>query len=180
MILTNHMRAKIANAAIADAFGKRETALATAEDLVAVKTFEHLIPAKNRAAMAVLPEDYFPMRSVVKVNVGGRSIELKAAKDVRFPYKYEWSRIAVFLPDHEIAIEIDQHLRAKEKLAEEKKTALAAVEALLRSVTTVEKLRTVWPDGEPFYRDVTPAPKPSLPALVVDDVNKMLGLPKAA
>jgi hypothetical protein len=56
--------------------------------------------------------------------------------------------------------------------------AYKATKTLLSSATTIKSLRATWPDGEAFYKAFEARELVStVPAVRVDEVNKLLGLP---
>jgi len=180
MILTNAMRETVARDAVNAAFDERRKTLAEVEAALALKLYCLFVPAVNRELMAKLPDNYFATRTEIEANVGGRHIKLVASVPCKVPYAKSGGRIGTLLPDDPMTIAIDEHLRNKATLAEDEKKARAVLDAMLKSVTTVEKLRALWPDGEPHYRNLAPKATATVPALIVEDVNRMLGLPKAA
>lgn len=47
----------------------------------------------------------------------------------------------------------------------------------LSSVSTMKKLKELWPEGEPFWLQLSDTPR-TLPAIPISEINNILGLPK--
>jgi len=83
----------------------------------------------------------------------------------------------LFAADHEIAIKFDQLIAEQSKANKRKEDIEKTVWAALNSVTTIKRLIEVWPESQELIPDNIDSVKASLPALKVEDLNKMIGLP---
>ncbi len=182
--LTNSTREAIARSAIAFAFDPKEKALAEAEDVLAREAHALLFPKKVVETAKSLPAGWITHLSGLNFNVGGQKIELRSSEALPVPAYDKSGNTAGYyghrvgsIPFGDLCDRIQGHAQAKEKLKEERTLALRQIEAMLAKVTTVKKLAEAWPDGEPFYSKYIDKPAPQVPALRVDEINAMLGLP---
>lgn len=83
----------------------------------------------------------------------------------------------LFSADHEITIKFDNLLSEQAKANKRKEDIEKTVWAALNSVTTVKRLIEVWPESQELIPENVDSVKASLPALKVEDLNKMIGLP---
>lgn len=79
-----------------------------------------------------------------------------------------------------LGAEIVELAQDQTDLHERAKQAAVSLMAVLESVQSFKKLRAVWPQGEKFYDmyDVDSETKSGVPAVVITDLNKMLGITK--
>lgn len=176
--LTTHMRNVIRDRAVAAAFNPRFAANKEREAEVGRRLYDAVFPADVRAAAAAFPEkEWIRLDSCLRFNVGGLRMVFKVDPGLPVP----WGGYGC----HELGVITKQELidlaRAcsddKEALQSEQARASNALGAMLRSVSTIKKLAEVWPEGREFYASFEDAVSPILPAIVVADVNAMLGLP---
>lgn len=185
--LTNHTREAIARAAIAFAFDPKEEALKQAEDALAREAHAFLFPKKVIDTAKSLPKGWISHLATLKLNAGGQQIEIRASEALPVPASDKNGNSAGYygymvgtIPTGELSDRIQGHAQAKEKLSDEKTVARRQVEAMLSNVTTVKKLAEAWPEGEQFYSKYLEREAPQVPALRVDEINAILGLPEAA
>ncbi|ALX77770.1 hypothetical protein OHJ75_004119 [Cronobacter sakazakii] len=86
----------------------------------------------------------------------------------------------MFGAEHEITKRFDDICALQTKLEAKKKDIESNVWAALNSVTTVKRLIEVWPESKELLPTEADKPGSALPALRVDDLNKMIGLPTEA
>ncbi|MBZ7208083.1 hypothetical protein FMK66_11450 [Klebsiella michiganensis] len=65
----------------------------------------------------------------------------------------------------------------EQRLNARKKEIEATVWAALNSVTTLKRLIEVWPESKELIPENSDNARASLPALKVEDLNRMIGLP---
>ncbi|WP_446030549.1 Nmad5 family putative nucleotide modification protein [Lelliottia amnigena] len=83
----------------------------------------------------------------------------------------------MFAADHEISTRFDEVFAAEAKLEARKKDIEVTVWAALNSVTTIKRLIEVWPESKELIPDGIDTAKQTLPALKVEDLNRLIGLP---
>ena len=83
----------------------------------------------------------------------------------------------MFAADHEISMRFDEVFAAEAKLEARKKDIESTVWAALNSVTTIKRLIEVWPESKELIPDGIDTAKQTLPALKVEDLNRLIGLP---
>lgn len=86
----------------------------------------------------------------------------------------------MFSAEHEITKRFDEICALQQKLEAKKKDIESNVWAALNSVTTVKRLIEVWPESKELLQKEADKASAALPALRVEDLNKMIGLPSEA
>lgn len=186
--LTNDMRSAIAEVAVAHAFDPRLADLKKAEDKLAREAFASIFPAKETEAVSKLPEHWFRLDECLKFNVGGQSITLRVeGQGLRVPYRAKgqskggWGCNTLGSIQHgDLCDRIQKHAQAFEAYRDERKNANRVTMAMLNAVNTTKRLREVWPEGLQFFVMYEGEERAPLPAVRVDEINQILGLPVAA
>lgn len=186
MRLTNTIRQKICDRAIASAFDERFEEMKEKEAALFRKVYEHVIPKTERDLLSQFNSCWFEKSSTINLNVSGSYVRLSTGNNYyNMPY---WTyngtandrfRFAT-IPAGPLADEIMAHCQKKECLKVQQNDARLQTRTLLDSVSNMKALKLLWPEGESFWEDLAKEPaKANLPAVQVDSVNKALGLPKA-
>lgn len=152
----------------------------------AEEVYEAFYTKAVRDKMYALPEGWLEEHESCYVSFGGQRLYMYFEKNdsgkrqsKRFLNKDNGSM--VFPVDHKLTVKFTKNFQEKQKLEEELYRFQCKVEATLRSVTTVPKLLTVWPElkdivpPELFYYD-----SPQLPAIITEDLNKHINFKKSA
>lgn len=83
----------------------------------------------------------------------------------------------LFAADHELSKRFEK-LNKKESKIKKKETEIEAnVQAALNSVTTIKRLIEIWPESKELIPTDISKASILLPALQVEDLNKLIGLP---
>ncbi|WP_224267647.1 Nmad5 family putative nucleotide modification protein [Klebsiella michiganensis] len=85
--------------------------------------------------------------------------------------------LCLFGAEHEITKRFDEIMNEEQKLNARAKEIEATVWAALNSVTTLKRLVEVWPECKELIPENSDNARASLPALKVEDLNRMIGLP---
>ena len=171
--LTIEMRRTIRERALKHAFGKRESDLIDARLVIGDAIYDHLVDDATRKALAKVPSDFIHKSTSNYVRIAGHDCQ------VPFPTPRPVKRgafLGVIDGSHDLAQDwnsVESDLKA---VREERRLATAKIAGVLDSVTTLKRLRDVWPECEPFLHGLERT-APSLPAVPVGDLNKLLGLP---
>ncbi|MEF3108810.1 Nmad5 family putative nucleotide modification protein [Raoultella sp. WB_B2P2-3] len=88
--------------------------------------------------------------------------------------------LCLFGAEHEITKRFDEIMNEEQKLNARAKEIESTVWAALNSVTTLKRLVEVWPESKELIPENSDSVKSSLPALKVEDLNRMIGLPTEA
>ncbi len=186
--LTKYEREAIAAKAVAHAFDPKKVAIETTEDALGREAYAVVIPASESAAAAKMPTNWFRLDKCLRFNVGGQSISLSlSGEGLPVPYQakgeeygsYHCGRLGTILPG-DLCDRIQAHAQAKEDYRNQRGAAYRSVFALVASVTTIKRLREIWPEGEAFFKGYDESAPSNLPAVRTDEVNAMLGLALAA
>ncbi|MBS0930619.1 Nmad5 family putative nucleotide modification protein [Klebsiella michiganensis] len=85
--------------------------------------------------------------------------------------------LCLFGAEHEITKRFDEIMNEEQRLNARAKEIEATVWAALNSVTTLKRLIEVWPESKVLIPENSDNARASLPALKVEDLNRMIGLP---
>lgn len=83
----------------------------------------------------------------------------------------------LFAADHEITKGFDAVFDEESKFEKRKDEIEKTVWAALNSVQTIKRLIEVWPESQELIPENVDSVRAALPALKVEDLNKMIGLP---
>lgn len=182
MRLNSGYRAEIVRAAIENAFSKEEKALLQREHALAKRSYETLVTPKARKWIEDAPKGWLTMCAVLNLNVVGMSVALRTVREIAVPPNVaeRYSARLGSIPEGALANEIQELLAAKEDVRARKKTAQATLEALVAQHVTTDELAKAWPEGKACWAKLErKVPIPNLPAVRIEDLNKMLGLEAA-
>lgn len=189
MILNAASRNHILQKALQHAFAKRERDRDNEYDRIAKMIYDALFSKKVQEAIALLPKCWYITGHSHRLNVAGQQREWKfngtgehggpRTMDLRCPDD-SWTTLGVLTHDKHAALieRIAEYDKTSTALSTEIKKTTATLDALLKSVRTLESLGQVWPEGKKLYHDVNvavPTP-PGLPMVALIDLNKSLGL----
>ncbi|HHR6131916.1 TPA: Nmad5 family putative nucleotide modification protein [Providencia alcalifaciens] len=111
---------------------------------------------------------------------GGQRIRLRYGKDSNGKDIYLLTPAenkCLFAADHELSKRFEK-LNKKEINIEKKEADIEAnVQAALNSVTTIKRLIEIWPESKELISNDISRATATLPALQVEDLNKLIGLP---
>lgn len=172
MKLTRDHKAAILTKAINAVFQQRENAIISDENKLAEHAYKCLYPAEVQQKMSALPDEFFPQKSEITVIADGfhQSIKLLSSRKIA-SIDNQWRR-----PFYEGSAERVVKLFAKKnRLDKDKKKLANELESFLSGITTTDRLKTMWPDGEEYYKWLTESQKPQFALMVRPDaVNEMI------
>lgn len=179
--LTNLTRDSIANAAAAFGFDQKQEEIDKYEDTLAREAHAYVFDKNEIAAVNQLPECWVARLNKLKLNVAGERIDLRVSgHGLPVPHKFAYGYgVAGVIPPGDLCDRIQAHARNKEEVKRQRKSAQQKVRLMLDGVSSIKKLREVWPEGERFYSIYDAAPAPSAPAIRVEEINNVLGLPES-
>lgn len=186
--LTKYSREAIARRAVGHAFDPKQEAVLVAEDALAREAYALTFSEAELALVRAVPDNWFRLDECLRFNVGGQQIVLRVIGDgLPVPYRrlnddyggYGCNILGV-IEHGDLCDRIQKHAQHAETVKSERRAALRATEAMLDAVTTTGKLKEIWPEGELFYAQYDDKPAPNLPAIRVDEINALLGLPVEA
>lgn len=171
--LTNDLRDIIAGRAVNHAFDPKFKAHKKVEDALAREAYAAVFPAAELAAIAKVPANWFRHEKCLRFNVGGLRIAL-CVEGEGLAVPYYIGQYAAIQPG-DLCDRIQKHAGAVEAEKAAMRSANAQLKAMLAKVSTLKKLREIWPEGQQFYAQYEEV-KTSLPAIRVDEINAALGL----
>lgn len=140
---------------------------------IARKAVETQFKARHEAHKA--EENKLRMDSCLRFNCGGYDLRFTVTPAVAVPYSTHCARLGTLTGD--LAERGQAHANAGQTFRTEYETAYCALLRMLEGVGSVKALHKAWPEGIEFYKTyLTAAPGANVPALRVEEVNKMLGL----
>lgn len=184
--ITQSMRSKIVTNALDFTFKKDREALAKRENKLADQAYKDVYTDKERKAMKELGSKFVDQYDALYINVNGKRISLHFGPEVtipkererRFCAKNNYGYNTPSTPSQSIVDDVEQWIEDTADLQRRETQANIQLSAMLESVVSFKKLRVVWPQGEQFYDmyDVDSETKAGVPAVVVTEINKLLGL----
>lgn len=186
-MLLNHLsRDYIFKQAMKISFDKRESDLRKRDIAIGNKVWK-LLFGKFAAHINALPSSWYSQGDAdatnnsmngneFTVNICGEQHRLRT--DQRLPARSGWGYVVGTSTDRGILDEVHAHSEDWAAFHSDKRKATETLQAVLKSVKTTEKLLEVWPEGKRCLKGIDafiPTP-PGVPALLVSDMNKMLGL----
>lgn len=183
--ITKVMREGIVANTIAHTFKKQREDAAKEHARLALKAYKEQYTPAQIKAMENLGKRFIGEECKIFLNLNGLRRQLyfsgkdRVAKASELVYKLmeESQYNKPLVPSDALRLEIEAFLDKESDLNETISKAEVNLMAMLDSVQTFKKLRSIWPEGEKFYDmyDVD-SEKPGVPAVFVADINKMLGL----
>ena len=171
MRLNATIREEILSSLLKHRFDKEESSQQKQWSELAEMIYDANYNATTRATMGRLPQGFLPTRDAFSVKADGQRKCMRLSGEMLFTYVdyhgQPWKLTGPLLKCWRV-LERQQEATRKAK-AETRRQA----RAMLLSVTTMKKLRQVWPEVIPFI------PKEStlqLPAVMTKDLNTLLGL----
>jgi hypothetical protein len=189
MKLNNTMRESICRAVLNHRFAKEEEAMEKEGHKVANDLYNLLLTAKERKRMNSLPCGWLNESSRIDTQVPGYCwLTLKFGKDDLVKKRFPYMTGNDYKPavGSEAAVIALGYMERREKLKEERKALDRTVNALLNSVTTVNKAIDIWPEAKTFIEKVANeycgryVATSGVPMIVPEKLNEQLNLPPKA
>lgn len=176
MRLTETLRSKIRNRMIEHRFTAEQKALDEAFTKLSDDVYRDVFSDTDRRKMQRLPEGWLPERDELAVKFGTAFTHIKFDSARRVPDSMDsFSRAAKVYPaSHALTQRYDQLSKRRSDLDTAMVEARRQIWGALNSVTTLKRLHEVWPESKQFTADLDP--RPTLPAVPVKTLNKMLNL----
>lgn len=169
-------RAAWAEAVRIDSLGGAEAAEAIEKLQDELSALYQLVPEKLRESRPLVRRDY----EMYQLNVAGLRYNAQFSGHDSDLSNERVRRIApanhVLLADNPLTAEFHALHASQEQYNSERDNLRQSVRAAVDSVATTEKLLKVWPEAAELLPTEV-APKSQLPALLVADLNAMIGLP---
>lgn len=111
---------------------------------------------------------------------GGQRIRLRYGKDSKDEDIYLLTpddNKCLFSADHELSKRFEKLNKKESKIKKKESEIEANVQATLNSVTTIKRLIEIWPESKELIPTDISKASILLPALQVEDLNKLIGLP---
>lgn len=173
MRLTNLDRERICRDAVAARFDPLDETAAYEGHALADQVYRSLISVEEEAFAAGLPAHWHKSDDRIFVNVAGQRHWMWFRAKRLIPPALDW-----VVEEGPLAATVHQFALRRENLKVQRKEAHRAVRAMLDSISTLKALETNWPEGKEFYQFLYQAKGAPLPAVPVQTVNSILGLPK--
>lgn len=174
--LTKTIRESIVRKATNEAFQKERDALLVEEHKIGLTLYKSVFDKKVLTAVNKLPKTWLRMDDCLRFNSGGMELRFDVKPAVPVPSERGYcQRLGTLTP--EMADVAQAFANKKEDAVARYNRAKRELMALLDSVSTFKKLKEVWPEGADYYttfdveRTIT-----NVPAVVVSEINKMLGI----
>ena len=124
-----------------------------------------------------LPLNWWRSTTRIRVSVGGSVCYVTGIYDFPIPQSHS-DKTTYFDARDPLGERIIANANAIEDLRKQKKADEKTLETMIKQAPNIKRLQMAWPEGYPFYSQFLVKPKPAnVPAVLVDTVNKALGLP---
>jgi len=172
--LNNYERDGILRNAIEGSFADRKKSLAERSDALVREILVTKFGEKTMKVVYALPEAWIPSRCHLYPTVSGWHYTLHALKSTRIPC--ETTHALDKWP--ELCAKVEAFVSDNEAYEQDRQKARNVLDALLDSCKTYKQLADIWPDGHEYYKNRVAPPPPPQALIKIDDLNKLLGLPK--
>ena len=183
--LTKWNRSNILNVAIADAFKDKLAKLKEDKHTLGMEVYRSIFPLSSTEALKNVDDKWLCKRDTFYATTfNGQNVDFDLASEEYFHSgnnRYSYSSVG-YIKGQDLNDKVTKFTYRKDDLDKEISSARNLLRTLLNSVTTYKQLEKTWPDGKAYYEKymTTVVYANNVPVVVVDDVNKALGLPKAA
>lgn len=174
--LKNTLARKLAGHAFDEKIKAAESAMCAA----GYDLYVHVFGAENVTMMEKLPDGFFEKGWCFYINVRGYRRTVRMAKSRNIPYRAAGScrDIPVVDFDDEPLKKYFAAFDAHENLERAKNAAAQKAEAAMANINTFGQLWKLWPESQSVIGHFEKKPERALlPAVVITDLNKELGLP---
>jgi hypothetical protein len=181
--LTKSIREFISDKIIQDAFKEKFESLNKQANELACLVYYDLYPKKQIQQMEALPKGWLPEKSTVTAQFGTSSrgyVTLELGFEIKVPHEGYRGCSKVYDDEHEFTEKYGEYSAFREEITEQKRKATTKTNAVLDSVTTTNKLRSIWPEIENYIAEAERnfSTGVNLPAPIILDLNKDLNLPR--
>lgn len=183
--LTNRIRSSILKQLISDRFDKDDKELKLRECRLALEVYHDNYSVDELELMDKFPEGAFHRMREIGVQFGACYTYLKCVvpgkekeTTLRIFAKHQHTVMKVYPVSHKLTKAYEKLSNDRKALKEQRRDAEYKAQAVLDSASTMGKLKSIWPEIEPYLKkfETTPAGLPSVP---VEAVNRILGLPRS-
>lgn len=173
--LTNNVRSDIVLRAMKHRFTDDEKFVREMKNELAGMIYAEAFTKKDREKMCSLPDGWLPTTSVILANIQGMHVSLCTDRRFIVPANKRNDYLGSFAAGTAVANKWSDIINIESELKRKRDEVRATMNAVLRSVNTVKQLLVAWPECERFLHGLIRVPA-SVPAIPVDNLNKMLGL----
>lgn len=174
--ITKTIREKISLDAITESYKAKSDDIKKREQKLAIECYNSVFPKKIRDIVNSLPEGWTRKCTCLKFNAGGWQVTLCAEKELSTPTTH-CSVLGSLTGD--LATKVQNFSQEKKSLDENYRADIRKIYGFLEGFSTFKQLKKAWPEGEKFYKKYNADRiSPSVPAVVTEEINKILGLKK--
>ena len=174
--ITKDQKEKIARRAAEFAFKKRKEVTARREAKLAVECYNHIFAKKIRDAINACPDGWLRKCKCLQFNVGGWSVTLCSESEYPTPYSNHCGNLGN-IPAGELCDKVQAHVQEVAKNKEDYSKLYYKILSMLTSFNSFKAMRENWVEGVEFYKDMdVDRVSPQLPANIISDINKQIGL----
>lgn len=180
MRLTKDYRLTVVAKLLQHRFADADQEMAAAERALATQVYCDVYPPKVRQLMEDLPSGFFERITKLRVQFGTEvtELELPAARMAAEKHRGYRTMFAQYEDNQPMFQTWLDFSRRKTDLAQLRKAAEAPAWAVLDSVSTLERLKAVWPEVVPFLPPTNPGSPTRALALPMESVNLLFNLKK--
>jgi len=165
------------------AFSKRQKELDALWPEFAEEVYQDVYPPDIQKKMSALPEGFLKKSKSIHVQFGGRDgiagVTMKNERRCASKYFDSWgvSVAKIYDEKHPLTLRYKALTLVGKTIKDEIEKASQNARAVMNSVSTVNKLMTVWPECEKFIKPHLQLSTSTALAIPMVELNKTLGLP---
>jgi hypothetical protein len=194
--LNTAIRVQAVNKLMKHTFTKRLEDLIQFRSSIALSVYYERFNPEQRILIAQMPDDwkceergmyvhldgenhYMPFNGALSISGGGdrqvaHLLPRLGHKSMALPHSFTPLKLS---KSNELGKAIETANMNEASLNEEYATTLKKTEAMFRSFSTIGKLKETWPEVAPFLPETVPHLVVALPAIVPQELNRLLNLP---
>ena len=174
--LTNADRDGVVKRAMDHTFGTRAQMLSAEEHRIGMAAYEIAVPKVERQAVANLSERWLRTDGCLWFRFDFRQVVLNVSPQVVVPSRHHYCEDLGLVSDAELIGAYEKLEADRQVLKADRERAEVSLKALVCRFQSLRQLREAWPEGEAFYAHLKPREDAMVPAVQIEDLNKMLGL----
>lgn len=181
--LTNSMRSDIVYRAVqSSGFDKRMEVLKSQEEDLAERCYNALVSQEDQDLLSKIAEKWIKFQRSLVFNANGWTIQFYDLKR-KYPVPEGWYyNQSLGILTGELADEAQAFVQAQQTIREERVECCKKLHGFISRFNTLKQLQKEWPEGSAFYQHFIDERQNkvdlNLPAVVIEDINKLLGLAK--
>jgi len=179
--LTKEIKSEIIRSAIKSVFAERQEWIRNRENILAKTIYKTLYPPAIQSKMNALPDIFFAQRGIVYVHIPTFSryriaLSMQSSRKVSAADSHGYEQPCMEFSESDPMVADIKMLESDKKVLDGDKEMLKSkLNLLLAGINTKNQLKSEWPEGEIYYKDILPEERTAnLPAIRGKEITKMI------